>query len=206
MGLKTTLSEDAFLAICKAKREANSSGVPTYQFCFRCAGQTRPKELTIMDIKKEKQEGEVATDKPGECKQCGRQANLRNTQGKLVCPTCGMLRGMCSKRPEMVVEVLREFDSFPQGDGGGDVTAANKTIRKLREQLESATISLADATGKIGALEVKNDRLREAGGSGNGADHGVDLHALAWKFAEGMIYGDITGIDMEDLRMMRGEL
>ncbi len=222
-----TCTEDGFLESCKRFRKmmAFSGGSNLkFTYCADCKGKQRPKNLTIISLveaqsAREKQENDVGANKTmtnKKCESCGKIANLRNVHKKNVCPSCATCRTMVSTRPEMVVEVLKEFGHHDDPATGGDVTEANEIIKALRLQLSQSDRQLAsvieelkdekkraeqltDANAKLRSVNIQ---LKESGSNAQGTD--IDLQALAWRIAEGMIYGDISGIEVEDLRLLRG--
>ncbi len=216
--LPMVCTEKGFLASCKIfqKLKAISGGSNfKYRYCSICQGYQVPENITFISL----DAAQAAREKTGEvvginktvvnkqCEECGKMANLRNSHKKLVCPSCGSVRTVVSSKPEMVIKVLKEFGHYPDAVGG-DVSEANETIRKLRAELESRIKDLEYVVDEVKIEKANNDLLRSANetlklAGENGAGSDVDLNALAWMFAEKIIGGDITGMGMGDLDMIR---
>jgi len=72
--------------------------------------------------------------------------------------------------------------------------AGQETVPSLKAELLAARRNLDAATMRIEQLENL---------AGRSLDH-FRLQELAWKFAEGVMTGEVIGVDVEDIRLLRG--
>lgn len=111
-GAPTRMSGAAFARLCAERRgtrrrKLNSVAVVTgSKACEKCEGRPEnwPPELEIIDIKTEDMMGKKNGQR---CVICDAGAELKNTRGRMVCPTCQKIISYVDNYPERVADAAK---------------------------------------------------------------------------------------------------
>ena len=138
----------------------------------------------------------------GTCKLCGKEALVKNYIGYQVCATCETVLRSAKLRPELTVQMIREFhgDKFFPAMSDDDTIAGVRAALKVGDQVASSEIPglVTDLMEERKAYAVELDNIRKALGAGG--DDDLCEVAKARMAAISML-----NEDLEDLKGKAGE-
>ncbi len=218
-GLPLKCTELGFAESCEKFRENLSlQKGKRSDYCNECQGNV-PGEVIFVSVDKGKI-GILKAEGEGDqkiCFLCGERKSLKNQYGVEVCSYCMITRIQAKNRPDTLIKALQEFKQLPEGDTSGESADLQDEIDRLRTDLSVAKSALLGGVGKESVTAVKAELLgvkRKLAAARvqirqfeeierNGFDP-TRFHELAWKFAEGVMSGEVVGVDVEDIRLLRG--
>ncbi len=110
----------------------------------------------------------------GTCKLCGKEALVKNYIGYQVCATCETVLRSAKLRPELTVQMIREFhdDKFFPAMSDDDTIAGVRAALKVGDQVASSEIPglVTDLMEERKAYAVELDNIRKALGAGGDDD------------------------------------
>lgn len=184
--------------------------------------------LRIPEIKKPlTEEKEMAGRRytAGNCECCGKKRNLTSHHGKTVCSSCINFRISAKNSPELVIDALKEFGNLPEAgkqvgidprdyvtltEYESTITELNREkadLKKQAQEIEELNIvveNLIETIRTYQAKETSRPPEDPAPWPQSVPIHDTDVvEKFAWKLADGIIAGTITGIGIEDIRMLR---
>ncbi len=212
----------------KFQRNAAGGTKPFNNYCLTCAG-TIPDNVTFIDITQEERgnkgsnPGKNKKEKPvgsakrvqGTCHSCGGDKKVSVHFGKMVCSSCMPIRIGAKNYPELTVAALREFGNIPE------MEKLSQPDDGLSEQLQSANVLISEKDREIATLnktiEEHKEELRVLTAPSSFLEYASEavtmddssktiLNNIIWKLAEGLMQGDISGVEVEDIRALRGLL
>ncbi len=218
-GLMLKCTERGFLEACEKYRSnlILKKGART-EYCDTCRGKI-PGEVIFVDMKNY-QTGVLKAMRETEkksCFLCGETKNLKSQYGHEVCAYCQIIRVQAKNRPDVLIKALQECQQLPEENIDEGSTGLQHEIDRLRTELSVAKSALLSGAGHetvpslkaelLAAkrnLDAANIRIQQLENMAGKSLDIIRLQELAWKFAEGVISGEVIGVEVEDIRLLRG--
>lgn len=218
-GVLLKCTERGFFEACEKYRKNLTLQTGTRsEYCATCRGKV-PGEIIFVELKHGKP-GVLKAMSESEkkiCCLCGDEKNLKAQYGQEVCSYCQIVRLQAKNRPDVLIKALQEFQQLPEDFHPDEPTGSADEIDRLRIELSVAKSALLSGAGQESVpslkaellasgrkLEAANIRILQLEKvDGRGLDL-IRLQELAWKFAEGVMSGKVTGVEVEDIRLLRG--
>ncbi len=218
-GLMLKCTERGFREACeKYRRNLKLKTGTRTEYCDTCRGEV-PGEVIFIDMQ-HYQTGVLKamseTEKKN-CFLCGEEKNLKSQYGHEVCAYCQIIRLQAKNRPDVLIKALQECRQLPEEDLEGGASGSQEEIDRLRTELSVAKSALLSGAGQetvpslkaelLAAkrnLDAANIRIQQLENMAGKSLDIIRLQELAWKFAEGVISGEVIGVEVEDIRLLRG--
>jgi len=218
-GVPLKCTERGFTEACRKYRENLRLRKGTRsEFCDTCRGKV-PGEVIFVRIKDYKP-GVLKAMSEAEkkiCYLCGEEKTLKSQYGHEVCSYCQIVRVQAKNRPDVLIKALQEVGQLPEDVEASGASDLQAEIDRLRAELSVAKSALLSGAGQetvpslkaellaarrnLDAATMRIEQLENL--AGRSLDH-FRLQELAWKFAEGVMTGEVIGVDVEDIRLLRG--
>ena len=207
-------TREGFLVSCQKFQENLVRLVKPYsKWCGVCQGRKRPENITFIKLQDKK--GEMTMTVPtttGPCALCGKIKTLRKHQGKRTCSSCQIIRIGAKNRPEIIFKALDEFGNLPEKpvDQGATETELAKSNADLEKIIASQTVYQEELLKTIENYKKEmskrspDDWVTLPAAEILHVEDQTALDTVAWKLLEGIATGAITGVDVADVRVIRG--
>ena len=218
-GIMLKCTERGFREACgKYRQNLKLQKGTRSEYCGICKGAV-PGEVIFIDMK-HYQSGVLKamseTEKKS-CFLCGEEKNLKNQYGREVCAYCQIIRLQAKNRPDVLIKALQECGQLPEQDPDAGASQLQEEIDRLRTELSVAKSALlgggdgetvpamkAELLAARRNLEAANIRIMQLENMAGKSLDLIRLQELAWKFAEGVMTGEVVGVAVEDIRLLRG--
>lgn len=142
---QTRMTEQSFRRMCAMMQEREENS-----YCReKCRGKVLPQELELIDLKNQQGAEDMGSAKyiNGKCHVCGETKSIKSAMGKQVCSYCDGVWRQINKRPESVLEALKEkmgdqwvLYRLPQKaeQVPAEASATDELVAELRAELATA--------------------------------------------------------------------
>lgn len=218
-GMPLKCTERGFWEACQKYRQNLKLQTGTRsEYCAICQGKV-PGEVIFMQLKDAKSGvlKAMSESEKKNCYLCGEEKNLKAQYGQEVCSYCQIVRLQAKNRPDVLIKALQGFQQVPDDFHPDEPSDQQEEIDRLRTELSVARSALLSGAGQESVpslkaellaanrkLEAANLRILQLEQMDGRSLDLIRLQELAWKFAEGVMSGEVVGVEVEDIRLLRG--
>lgn len=186
--LPTKMGEPAFRKRCAIHMAADDGYCPDV-----CQGKILPDGLEFIKLEVINKETAVGYKQTriDKCALCNRKKSIFMHMGKEVCGGCAAVRAMANSDPKLVIAALQEFGNMP------DAVTATPPQELLEENNRLKSVI------KILEKDIADQEQNIAGVLLTTTPAASPIDDIAWKLAEGIIAGTVSGITIADIRAIR---